>query len=103
MDIVDPFRFALAFLFILSLIGLMGFGLKRFRQFQAQAAGGDTMRLRVIETRYLDPKRRLVIVCKDDMEYLLLLADDRELVIESRRKGAMMPEEHRQEQPVAPT
>lgn len=94
MDTVDPLRFAFAFMFVIGLIGLMAmamkygkgvkkpFGPKWFRQslFPAQDATG---RIQVVETRYVDARRRLVLVRRDGVEHLLLLADGRELVIES--------------------
>lgn len=92
MDTVDPIRVLFSFIFILSLIGLLAVGLRRLRAIQAAAAENSGVRVRVLETRYLDPKRKLVLVAKDDMEFLLLLAEGRELVIESRRRDAMMPD-----------
>ena len=85
MDTVDPIRFALAFVFVLGLIGLLALGLKRYGRsqkiFGAQGEGG---RLAIIETRYLDAKRRLVLVKRDDAEHLLLLSDKGEMVIETK-------------------
>ncbi len=84
MDTVDPIRFVLAFLLVLGLIGVMALVLKHYVKgragFGAREGGG---RLEVLETRYLDPRRRLVLVRRDGVEHLLLLADGRELVIES--------------------
>jgi flagellar biogenesis protein FliO len=92
MDTVDPLRFVSAFLFILALIGLMAYLLKRFGgRFQGIGAGQDGSRLRIVEARYIDPKRKLVLVAKDNMEYLLLLCEGREMVIESSHHDAMMP------------
>ena len=83
MDI-SPLRFILAFVFVVGLIGLMGLALKRYGRtqkiFGAQGAGG---RLTVVETRYLDPRRRLVLVRRDEVEHLLLLSDKGEQVVES--------------------
>lgn len=87
MDTVDFTRFALAFFLVIGLIGLMGWGLRRFggaRLLGGQEEGG---RLRVVETRWLDPKRRLVLIRRDDAEHLLLLADGRETLIESGIPG----------------
>jgi flagellar protein FliO/FliZ len=86
MEAVDPLRFVFAFLFVVGLIGIMGFAMKRYGRGNGLgmvARKGEEGRLRVVETRYLDPKRRLVLVRRDDTEHLLLLADGRELVIES--------------------
>lgn len=86
MDTIDPSRFLLSFLLVLGLIGLMYFGLKflaasgKMAAMNAKAGEG---RLKVLETRYLDPRRRLVLIQRDTRQHLLLLADGRETVIES--------------------
>lgn len=84
MDAISPLRFILAFAFVVGLIGLCGLALKRYARaqkvFGAQGSGG---RIAVVETRYLDPKRRLVLVKRDAVEHLLLLSDKGEQLIES--------------------
>ena len=84
MDNVDLGRFLLAFVFVLGLIGLMSALLKRYassHKWIGAAQDGD--RLHIVQTRYIDAKRKLVLVRHDDHEHLLLLADGRETVIES--------------------
>ena len=92
MESVDPFRFILAFMFVLGLIGLCAMALKRYSQTAAgimflsrstQNPSGEQNRLHVIEVRYLDARRKLMLVKRDNVEHLLLLADNRELVVES--------------------
>jgi flagellar protein FliO/FliZ len=91
MDTVDPARFVASFIFILALIALMAYLLKRFGGTALLARAVDeNSRIRMIETRYLDPKRKLVIVRKDEKEYFLLLSEGREMLIESGEQGAMM-------------
>jgi hypothetical protein len=91
MEAVDPTRFVFAFLLVLGLIGLMAMALKfalasgRFTRILGTGAirpqtGG---RIEVLETRYIDARRRLVLVRRDHVQHLLLLADGRETVIES--------------------
>jgi flagellar protein FliO/FliZ len=95
VDTVDFSRFIFAFLFVMGLIGIMAYFLKRFggvhklnhKMFGMQ---DDSGRIKISEIRYLDPKRRLVLIRRDDVEHLLLLADNRELVIESDIKVTMM-------------
>lgn len=86
MDTVDPSRFIFAFLFVVGLIGLLAMALKHFgasgRFGPAMRASADG-RLKVVEVRYIDPKRKLVLVRRDNAEHLLLLADGRETVIEA--------------------
>lgn len=84
MDTVDPMRFILAFVFVLGLLGLFSVVLKRFGQNKKLFGGAqEGGRLSVVETKYLDHKRRLVLVKCDGVEHLLLLGDGRETVIES--------------------
>lgn len=84
MEALDLARFVFAFLFVIALIGLCGILLKRYGKsqkiFGAQEGGG---RIGVIETRYLDPRRKLMLIRRDKVEHLILLADGREVVIES--------------------
>ncbi len=84
MDTIDYTRFVFAFLFTIGLIGLAGTLLRRYsasnKLFGVKEEGA---RITVIESRYLDSKRRLVLIRRDDKEHLLLLSDGRELVIES--------------------
>lgn len=85
MDTVEPERFAWAFVLVLALIGLMAAVLKRF------AAGGGLSpvrpgmvgggRIQVLESRFLDTKRKLVLIRCDGRDYLLLLSDGREQVL----------------------
>ncbi len=69
-----------ALLFVLALFGLLALLLRRFNQLQGQKEGS---RLKVLETRILDSKRRMVLVKRDKQEHLLLLGPDRETLIES--------------------
>lgn len=87
METVDPVRFVLAFVFVIGLIGALAMALKRYGSnkimFGMKQEGG---RLEILEVRWLDPKRKLMLVRRDDAEHLLLLADGRETVIESNIK-----------------
>ena len=83
MDTIDPLRFLFAFLFTIGLIGALALLLKRYgsaQKFLGMKEEGD--RIKIVEMRYLDTKRRLVLVKRDNVEHLLLLADGREMVIE---------------------
>jgi len=84
METVDTTRFILAFFFVIGLIGILAFVLKRYGS--AQKIFGmkeDGGRIQVLEVRWLDPRRRVVLLRRDNVEHLLLLADGREVVIES--------------------
>ena len=92
MDTVDPLRFIFAFLFVLALIGMCAIALKRY----SRTASGklfltrgllnpspENQRLQVLEVRYIDSRRKLVLVRRDQVEHLLLLSDKGETMVES--------------------
>ena len=97
MDTVDFSRFIFAFIFVLGLIGLMAYCLKRYNGARILSGkklfgvGNENGRIQVKEVRYIDAKRRLVLIERDDVEHLLLLSDRGELVIESGIRTTMMP------------
>lgn len=84
MDTVDFTRFIFAFLFVVGMIGAIGMMLKKYGASQKWlGVQGGSGRLGVVEMRYLDTKRKLVLVRRDDVEHLLLLSDGDVTVIES--------------------
>ena len=89
MDTIDPTRFTFAFLFVLGLIGLMAACLRYWGKNKHSLgasfikSSSDSGRISLVETRYLDARRRLVLIRCDGREHLLLLADGREQLIES--------------------
>lgn len=87
-------RFVLALLFVLGLIGLLAFLLRRFgvgavRISPAFRAKGRNVerRLAVVEVAAVDARRRLVLVRRDDTEHLVLLGQTSDLLIESNIKA----------------
>lgn len=85
MDTIDFPRFILAFLLVIGLIGLLAVFFRRYGQ-QARTLLGvkeSGGRLDILETRYVDPKHRLVLVRRDGVAHLLLLGDGHSLVVES--------------------
>jgi flagellar protein FliO/FliZ len=78
-------RFVAALVFVLALIGLFGFLLRRF----GPNAGlpvqrrGTQRRLGVVEVLPLDARRRLVLVKRDGVEHLLLLGMGDDKVVET--------------------
>jgi len=82
MEPTEYLRFAAAFIFVLALIGAAAFALRAFGFLaQSQRRQGER-RLSVVEMLSLDPRRRLVLVRRDDKEYLILLSSTGETVIE---------------------
>ncbi len=83
MDLTQYLRFVLAFVFVLALIGLLSWVIRRFKSGGKFLSGGGTRRLGVIESAAIDGKHRLVLVRRDDTEHLLLLGANSDLVVES--------------------
>ena len=82
MDTVDYLRFLAALAFVLGLIALLAWAARRFHL--GHAGPGATRRLAVIETLPIDPRRKLVLARCDEGEYLLLLGQDGNRLIERR-------------------
>lgn len=76
-------RFFLALIFTLSLIGLLYWLVRRYAPSRLIMPVGPGNRLRVIEVRAIDARRRLVLVRRDSVEHLLLLGLQGEVVVES--------------------
>ena len=90
MEPVDYLRFVAALLFVLALIGLIGWAVRRgglagglMRGLSLGRAGADARRLDVIEARAIDARRRLVLVRRDGVEHLLLLTPSGDTVVET--------------------
>jgi flagellar protein FliO/FliZ len=90
VETIDIVRFAGALVLVLGLIALAGFLARRLGLGgTGPMRGPRSRRLGVAEAFTLDPKRRLVLVRRDDVEHLLLLGPDTDLVIESGIAGAV--------------
>ena len=82
MELTGYFRFALAFVFVLGLIGFFGWLARRLGM-MPKARRGEGRRLGIVEVIQVDAKRRLVLVRRDHTEHLILLGATADLVIES--------------------
>ncbi len=90
MGTLDIFNAVLALLFVLGLIGALAWLVRRAGVLPgvARAMGrASPGRLGVRETISIDPRHRLVLVARDDVEHLLLIGPSGDLVIESRIAG----------------
>ena len=82
LETINYFKFVLALLFVLGLIG--GFAIIAKRAGlgnRGPIVRGKSKRLSIIETMVLDPKRRVVLIQCDNSEHLLLLGPNNERVI----------------------
>jgi flagellar protein FliO/FliZ len=84
MEFQDYIRFIFALVFVLALIGLFAWLAKRFGfSGHAPRRVAKGRRLSLIEVTPLDPRRRLVLLRRDDVEHLVLLGATSETVIET--------------------
>ena len=83
LETINYLKFLLALLFVLGLIG--GFAIIAKRAGlgnRGPMVRGKSKRLSIIETMSLDPKRRIVLIRRDNCEHLLLIGTSSEQVIE---------------------
>lgn len=82
-------RALFALIFVIGLIFLCAAMVKKYG-FDKYFAGSKARarRLSVVETLYIDPKRRLVIVRRDNKEHLLLMGVSGDVLVESFEKDA---------------
>jgi flagellar protein FliO/FliZ len=83
MIMTDYLRFLVALIAVLGLIMLLAWVARRFRLGGLAGPAGPSGRLAVVETLPIDGRQRLVLIRRDDREHLILLGQERSLVIES--------------------
>ena len=83
MDLVAYFRFILALVFVLALIGALAWMLRRYG-LGGRIATSRRGLLSIVEVAQLDARRRAVLLRRDNVEHLLVLGPTHETVIESR-------------------
>jgi flagellar protein FliO/FliZ len=85
MEFSDYTRFVLALVFVLALIGLLTWLVRRFGLAgrMPTAAKSAKRRLDIVEVAALDSRRRLVLVRRDRTEHLVLLGANADIVVES--------------------
>ena len=84
MDFIDILRFLAALFFVLGLIGGLAWAVRHFKLDERFAnLAPSTRRLKIIESLPIDPRRRLVIIRRDDVEHLIVLGQTSETVVES--------------------
>jgi flagellar protein FliO/FliZ len=77
-------RFFLAFLIVLGLIGAAAWAVRRFGSARLSGAvRGRQPRLAVIEVTTVDPRRRLLLVRRDNVEHLMMVGGPTDVVVEA--------------------
>jgi len=84
MDAGNYFKFILALVFVLGLIGLLATVVRRlgFGVPQTPFKRAEDKRLGLVEVMPLDAKRRLVLIRRDDVEHLIIMGATDETVVE---------------------
>lgn len=94
METVSYLRFFLALIFVIGLIGLTAVLWRRFGMpNRLHSRPSVKQRLEVTDSLYIDPRRRLVLVRRDEKEHLLLLGANGETVVETGIEAEMPPKE----------
>lgn len=83
MEWLEYVKFVLALAFVIGMIWLVAYGMKRTGlDKRLRGVTGQHGRLGVVDVLYLDPKRKLTIVQADGREYLILIAGDQASLID---------------------
>ncbi|MDE1152308.1 MAG: flagellar biosynthetic protein FliO [Micavibrio sp.] len=82
MDTPQLLKFFFAFVFVMSLMFLLSWGLKRLGLAGQSLLPNSRRRLKIVETLPLDLRRKLVIVRRDNREHLIILGPSSETVVE---------------------
>lgn len=84
MEAETYLRFVLALVFVVGLIGGLAWVARRFGLGGQLAANtGRPRRLSIVEVAPLDGRRKLVLLRRDGVEHLVVLGQNREVVVET--------------------
>ncbi len=86
MEFDTYFRFILVLIFVLGLVFALGWILKR-SGISGSAVAGKGKRLGIVETSFLGPKHRLILIRRDDVEHLVLIGPNSNTLVESGIAG----------------
>lgn len=85
-------KFVIALIFVLALLYGVVWVLKRMGVGQGNVSP-TKRRLKILEIRPIDHKRRLVLIQRDDAEHLLLVGSNDQTVIETNIQTPKKPKE----------
>jgi len=88
MDVIDFARYVGALALVLGLVGFAALAAKRYGVAGIARLGGGERRLAIAETLVLGTRHKLVLLRRDGVEHLVLIAPDGATVIESDIEAA---------------
>ena len=91
MEASQALRFIAAFIFVISLMWILSFIMKKVGYGKLMPMNKADRRLSVVEYLPLDTKNRMVLVRRDNTEHLLLVSADHSEIIESGIKAKPKP------------
>jgi len=94
MELDTYLRFVVVLVFVLGLVLALGWVLRR-SGISGHAVTGKGRRLGVVETAFLGPKHRLVLVRRDTVEHLVLIGPTYASVVENGIAGSPPKESFR--------
>lgn len=83
LELPTAVTFAIAFVVVLLLIGVLAWAVRRFGATRLEAARSRQPRLAVVDSAAVDNRRKLVIVRRDNVEHLLMIGGPTDVVVES--------------------
>lgn len=83
MELAEYSKFFFALAFVIGLIWLVGYGMRRVGlDKRLRGVTGNHGRLAVMDVLYIDPKRKLTLVRADQKEYLILITGEQAQLID---------------------
>jgi hypothetical protein len=84
VELPTAVNFVIAFVFVLLLIGIAAWLVRRFGAARLDAAArGRQPRLAVVDSANVDGRRKLVIIRRDNIEHLLMIGGPTDVVVET--------------------
>lgn len=88
MDLDQYIRFVMALFFVVALIMIVAWVMRRVGMAGGTVRGrARQRRLSVVEALPIDAKRRLILIRRDDREHLILLGANGDLLVDSAPAG----------------
>lgn len=91
MDAAIYIRAIITLTGVLALIGILAFLVRKWGLFTAYAAPKNASSLNIVESRFVDPKRRLIVITYGDSEHLVLLGPHSDLHLYSEQAAPNSP------------